>query len=151
MSRFTIYHGLILAFILLNGCAHFHATTPEGFASYPPKKNFRAIHPQQLLYQVHTQPNLENGSHEYWSKVILNRFQGEGYYLLDSLEFQIQSGQKGTLTKWALNSGETERMYTVGIVTTPKKILVIESEGTLKVLESEFPKIQKAIEKIQLK
>lgn len=154
VSRIRSLLALVALTSLLFACGpDFRQPTPTNFVKLDNQHrySYRAVTADGLVYAVKQLEHSPKGDLEFWSKAIENKLRLQtGYALLGKDEITTNSGLKGIQLRFGFDRSKQPHLYNVTVITTGDYIFLIESGGTLELVEEHSKELKDAVKSFSL-
>lgn len=147
-----IYQALsgALATLFFVSCAGFKGHAPQGFAPYHEGKNFRAVSPDGVVYQISESDHEPQADLTFWKEALTKRMHDAGYHTVDSLALTV-GGHSAYGLMLEAPLGTSDQSYLVVAIPTEKHIVVVEAAGDAPKFAARKDAILAAVQKVELK
>ena len=110
-------------------------TAPDGFATYPNRKQFRAASPDGVLFRVRAVDHEPQADLAFWSEAMERRMTGAGYRVIRKSDIAA-GGVSGHLLELSAPLGVVDYAYAIAILPSDKQIVVVEAAGEVSGFEA---------------
>ncbi len=135
------------------GCTRFSASPPEGFAEVKRQgmNRYLAVSPEGLLYGVRMVKNYPRKEINFWQTAVENYMKESGYTLIGGPDSFTTGDDEGVLFTWGAPWRGEDYLYTVGIVPSSRKIVIVETAGPFEVYKKYSGELEDTIMNIKIR